>query len=154
MNPAVDLACTAAGVQPTHKIRTFDERLDPGGGGINVARVVHALGGEALALIMTGGVTGRLVEELLDEVGVPWQAVPVRGRTRISLAVHDRQNDVEYRFVPEGPRVEEGEWRAILGILQETDAEWIVASGSLPRGVPSDFYAQAASIAARPKSCS
>lgn len=42
MNPAVDMACAAAAVRPTRKIRTVDERLDPGGGGINVARVVHA----------------------------------------------------------------------------------------------------------------
>jgi hypothetical protein len=56
LNPAVDIACKAPAVRPTHKTRTFEERYDPGGGGINVARVVHVLGGgDALALIMTGG---------------------------------------------------------------------------------------------------
>jgi 6-phosphofructokinase 2 len=149
LNPAVDLACTAPAVKPTHKIRTFEERLDPGGGGINVARVVHALGGDTLALIMTGGVTGRLVEELLDEAGVPWQALPIRGRTRISVNVHDRQSGLEYRFVPEGPDVAPDEWNRALAVLQETEGAWIVASGSLPRGVPADFYARAAAIAAR-----
>jgi 6-phosphofructokinase 2 len=149
LNPAVDLACTAAAVRPTHKIRTFDERFDPGGGGINVARVVHAMGGDVLALIMTGGVTGRLVEELLDEAGVRWRALPVRGRTRISLNVHDRQSSLEYRFVPEGPDVGQDEWHRVLDVLQELEAEWIVASGSLPRGVPVDFYAQAAAVATR-----
>jgi len=147
VNPAVDLACTAAAVRPTHKIRTADERLDPGGGGINVARVVHALGGDALALIMTGGVTGRLVEELLDEAGVRWHALAIRGRTRISLNVHDRQSGLEYRFVPEGPNVEPDEWRDALVVLRNLQADWIVASGSLPRGVPEDFYAQVAAIA-------
>ncbi len=149
LNPAVDLACTAASVRPTHKTRTFEERFDPGGGGINVARVVHVLGGDALALIMTGGVTGRLVEELLDEAGVRWQALPIRGRTRISVNVHDRQSGLEYRFVPEGPNVEQDEWNRALIILQEAEGEWFVASGSLPRGVPADFYAQAAAIASR-----
>ena len=149
VNPALDMACTATAVQPTHKIRTFDDRLDPGGGGINVARVIHALGGDALALIMTGDVTGRLVEELLSEEGVCWQAVPVRDRTRITLNVHDQKSGLEYRFVPEGPLVTPGEWRRALDVLNELDAEWIVASGSLPRGVPTDFYAQAAAIAAR-----
>lgn len=81
LNPAVDFACMAPAVLPTHKIRTSDERYDPGGGGINVARVVHALGGEALAVIMTGGVTGHFVEDLLDEEGVHWQALPIAGRT-------------------------------------------------------------------------
>jgi 6-phosphofructokinase 2 len=149
LNPAVDLACTAASVRPTHKTRTFEERFDPGGGGINVARVVHVLGGDALALIMTGGVTGRLVEELLDEAGVRWQALPIRGRTRISVTVHDRQTRLEYRLVPVGPYVEQDEWNGALNILQEAEGEWIVASGSLPRGVPADFYAQAAAIASR-----
>jgi 6-phosphofructokinase 2 len=149
LNPAVDMACTAASVRPTHKTRTFEERYDPGGGGINVARVVHELGGEAQALIMTGGVTGRLVEELLNEAGVRWQALPVRGRTRISLTVHDRQSGLEYRFVPEGPNVEQDEWNRALDVLQTVEGDWIVASGSLPRGVPVDFYAQAATIASR-----
>lgn len=147
INPAVDMACSAAAVQPTHKIRTFDERLDPGGGGINVARVVHALGGDALALIMTGDVTGRLVEELLNDAGVPWRAVPIRGRTRISLNVHDQQSGLEYRFVPEGPHVEPDETHAVLDVLCGIPAKWIVASGSLPRGVPTGFYAEVAAVA-------
>ena len=149
MNPAVDLACAAASVRPTHKIRTFDEQFDPGGGGVNVARVIHVLGGDARALIMTGGATGRLVEELLDEAGVGWQALPIRDRTRISVNVHDRQSGLEYRFVPEGPKIEYDEWNRVLDVLQEAEGEWIVASGSLPRGVPADFYAQAAAIASR-----
>ena len=119
VNPAVDIASTAAAVVPTHKIRTSDERFDPGGGGINVARVMHALGTDALAVIMTGGVTGRLVEELLDEEGVRWRCLPIGGRTRISLNVHDRQSGLEYRFVAEGPDVghrdDAGAQRAQLG---------------------------------------
>ncbi|MBV8456413.1 MAG: 1-phosphofructokinase family hexose kinase [Acetobacteraceae bacterium] len=149
VNPALDMACTALAVRPTHKIRTFDDRLDPGGGGINVARVIHALGGDALALIMTGDVTGRLVEELLSEEGVRWHTVPIRGRTRITLNVHDQRNDLEYRFVPQGPLVEPDECGRILAVLADLDAEWIAASGSLSRGVPIDFYAQAAAIATR-----
>ena len=149
LNPAVDLACAAAAVRPTHKIRTFEERFDPGGGGVNVAQVVHALGGNALALIMTGGVTGRLVEELLDEAGVRWKGLPIRGRTRITLNVHDRQSGLEYRFVPEGPTVEQDELRNVMDVLRNVEADWIVASGSLPPGVPADFYAQAAAVAAQ-----
>ncbi len=147
LNPAVDMACSATAVRPTHKVRTFDERLDPGGGGINVARVVHALGGDALALVMTGGVTGRLVEELLDEAGVAWQALPIHGRTRISLNVHDRTSGLEYRFVPEGPTVEPAEWQATLDALRAVEAGWVVVSGSLPRGIPPAFLAAAAAIA-------
>ena len=95
LNPAIDLSCMADAVRPTHKIRTFEEQLDPGGGGINVARVVNILGGDALALVVTGGVTGLLVEELLNEAGISWQAIPIRGRNRISLNVHDRESGLE-----------------------------------------------------------
>jgi 6-phosphofructokinase 2 len=149
LNPAVDLSCVAAAVRPTHKIRTFEEEFDPGGGGINVARVVHILGGDALALILTGGVTGLLIEELLDEAGVAWRALPIRGRNRISLNVHDRESGLEYRFVPAGPRIDPNEWHAALKFLEDVAAEWVVASGSLPLGAPTDFYARAAAIATR-----
>jgi 6-phosphofructokinase 2 len=47
LNPAIDMDSTAPAVQPTHKIRTFDEHVDPGGSGVNVARVIHVLGGAA-----------------------------------------------------------------------------------------------------------
>jgi 6-phosphofructokinase 2 len=149
LNPAVDLSCIADVVQPTHKIRTREEAFDPGGGGINVARVVRSLGGDSCALVMTGGGSGKLLEELLDGAGVVWRAIPIRGRNRISMNVHERQTGLEYRFVPAGPAVTEYEWRSALQLLDVVEAEWIVASGSLPPGVPVDFYARAARIAAR-----
>jgi hypothetical protein len=61
LNPAVDVAWEAEAVRPTRKIRTTHEQVDPGGGGVNVARVVHELGGEVLALVLAGGVTGYLL---------------------------------------------------------------------------------------------
>jgi 6-phosphofructokinase 2 len=149
LNPAVDIASTAVAVRPTHKVRTFDERLDPGGGGINVARVVHALGGNALALVMTGGLSGHLIEQLLSQAGVRWQALPIHGNNRISLNVHDRSSGLEYRFVPDGPMVEPEECLHALEVLRTINADWIVASGSLPGGVPDDFYAQVAAIASQ-----
>ncbi len=149
MNPAIDVACVAPHVRPTHKIRSSAEQLDPGGGGINVARVIDALGGDTLALVMTGGATGTLMETLLTESGVPWQSLPIAGRNRISMNIQDRESGLEYRFVPEGPVVEHDEWASALTMLETIEAEWIVASGSLPPGVPEDFYARAAAIAAR-----
>jgi 6-phosphofructokinase 2 len=144
LNPAIDLACEAEAVRPVRKIRTFSERLDPGGGGVNVSRVVRELGGETMAVILAGGVTGRLLEELLDESGVPRRSVPVSGRTRISQVVHERASGLEYRFVPEGPLLAEGECRAALDALAEEAGAWVVLSGSLPRGVGPGFYARAA----------
>ena len=58
LNPTIDAASKAETVRPTHKVRTFDERYDPGGGGINVARVINELGGRSLAVYLAGGLTG------------------------------------------------------------------------------------------------
>jgi len=145
VNPALDIASTADAVRPTHKIRTRDERFDAGGGGVNVARVLHALGVDVLALMLAGDVTGQLIGELLDAEHVPWQAVPITGRTRISYTVHE-VGGAEYRFVPPGPDVQAAEWQALLDRITQVDADWIVASGSLPPGVPDDFYARVAGI--------
>ena len=149
VNPALDIACSADQVQHTHKIRTGDDHLDPGGGGINVARVLHEMGGETLAVLMAGGVTGALVEELLDEARVPRHTVPIRGRTRICFTVFERGTGLEYRFVPEGPSVTQRDWHAMLNALDTLEGGWIVASGSLERGMPEDIYAWVARAARR-----
>jgi len=142
LNPTIDLASEAEKVHPFRKIRTTGERQDPGGGGVNVARVVRELGGETLAILLSGGVTGHFLEELLQEGGVPCQAIPIAGRTRISHTVLEHSTGHEYRFVAEGPTVSEAEWQAALDAAAEIGTGWLVASGSLPPGVPTDFYAR------------
>lgn len=149
LNPTVDVASEADMVRAVRKTRTRNERFDPGGGGVNVSRVVHELGGETLAIILAGGLAGALLEQLLDQQGVPRHSIPITGRTRMSLTVDDLSTRHEYRFVPEGPTVSEAEWRAALAVLEAEPGDWIVASGSLPRGVPDHFYCLAADIAKR-----
>lgn len=149
LNPTVDVAADADRVQPVRKVRTRAETFDPGGGGVNVARVMRELGADPVAAILAGGVSGRFLEELLDEGGIARRSIPIAGRTRISHTVHDLSAKQEYRFVPEGPEIAAAEWQAALALLETEPADWVVASGSLPRGVPADFYARAAAIAAR-----
>jgi len=159
VNPTIDIACDADEVRPTHKVHTKNEMQDPGGGGVNVARVVHELGGEVLAIVLAGGLTGDLLQQLLDQNGVPCQAIPIAGHTRISYTVHDLRHlkelthQREYRFVAPGPLVAETEWQAALTavaqvVQQQPPDGWIVASGSLAPGMPADFYARVAHIAA------
>jgi 6-phosphofructokinase 2 len=149
LNPAVDLACEAETIFPTRKVRTTTEQFDPGGGGINVARVVRELGGEALAVVLIGGGTGRFLQELLVDARVECLTIPVGGLTRVSVTVHERSTSLEYRFVPEGPPMSASEWDAILEALGRVDGGWVVASGSLPRGAPEDAYAHIARLCAR-----
>lgn len=140
LNPSIDGAGEAERVQPTHKIRTSGDRYDPGGGGVNVARVIAELGGPALAVYLAGGATGDVLDELMVEHGLPARRVPIAGHTRISLAVLERATGNEYRFVPEGPEISPVEWLACLEVIETLDFDWLVVSGSRPRGLPDDCF--------------
>ncbi|SCY80873.1 1-phosphofructokinase family hexose kinase [Microvirga guangxiensis] len=149
LNPAIDGAAEAEQVRPIRKIRTWAERYDPGGGGINAARVIKELGGAALAIYLSGGATGPILDDLVKASGIESRRIPIVGHTRISHTVHERSTGLEFRFVPEGPSVAQEEWQACLSILESIEGSYLLASGSLPRGVPADFYVQVAKVAAR-----
>lgn len=102
LNPSIDAACQAEVVHPIRKIRTSEARFDPGGGGINVARVIRELGGEAEAVHFAGGITGAALTEMISAVGLPHRPIPIAGTTRISLVVYERSSGTEYRFGPSG----------------------------------------------------
>jgi 6-phosphofructokinase 2 len=140
LNPAIDGASEAERVQPTRKIRTSGDRYDPGGGGVNVARVVTQLGGAALPVYLAGGATGDVLDELMRQRGLPFRRVPIAGHTRIAMNVFERATGLEYRFVPEGPEVTPGEWLECLAVVDAIDADWLVISGSRPRGLPDDCF--------------
>lgn len=146
-NPALDGTCEAEVVRPIHKIRTTNETFAPGGGGINVARVIRDLGGQAHALHLCGGPTGAALIEMIAALGIAQTPVRIAGHTRISQVVYERSTGLEYRFVPEGPSIAEAEWTALLGALERLEYDWLVLSGSLPPGTPAGFFARAAAIA-------
>lgn len=147
LNPTIDGSSDAAKVVHTHKVRTTNERFDPGGGGINVARVLARLGADTEALYLAGGVTGPVLSGLLERSGLPHRAIPIAGDTRISLAVHDQHSGKEYRFVPQGPTVSPAECQNCLDLVGRLDCGWLVLSGSLPPGAPEDFYARITKVA-------
>lgn len=144
MNPAVDVATSTAHVMPTHKLRCAAVQRHPGGGGVNVARVLHRLGSEVVALYPAGGASGKRLRQLLDDEGVSSWCMAITGETRESFAVKDETGGQEYRFVLPGPTLLVQEWQACLDQVQALarTARYLVISGSLPPGVPSDFYAQ------------
>ena len=147
VNPAIDAACIADEVVPMRKVRTRDERYDPGGGGVNVARMIHELGGEAVAFYLAGGITGQALEGLIERSGIAAVRVPIAGLTRVSLTVYETSTGHEFRFTPEGPEVTQAECHNCLEVLSIVDCDYFVASGSLARGMPPDFYASAARLA-------
>lgn len=144
MNPAVDISTATDRIMPTHKLRCRAEQRHPGGGGINVARVLHRLGADCAALYPAGGVFGELVRQLLDEEGVTSICIAIAGETRESFSVSESASAQEYRFVLPGPELLAHEWQACLDriVALEVAPRYLVASGSLPPGVPIDFYAR------------
>ena len=148
-NPAVDLSTSVERIIPTHKLRGTSQRRDPGGGGVNVARVIKRLGGEARAIYPVGGAMGELLRKLLDSEGVVSQTFAIAGETREDFFVSEIDTGLQYRFILPGPRLVEAEWQECLKLVSSIEPfpRFVVASGSLPAGVPDDFYARIARIA-------
>jgi 6-phosphofructokinase 2 len=141
LNPAIDISSQADNVHPTQKTRIFGERIEPGGGGVNVARALAAFGAPVRAIYLAGGSTGRALDHMLELRGIERTCIRIHGDTRMSLSVVDRSTGEEYRFVPEGPEVPEAAWRQCLDEARRCGCGYLIASGSLPRGVPDEFYA-------------
>lgn len=147
LNPSIDVASEAEKVEPERKVRTCCERIDPGGGGINVARVLQRFGVEVEAVFLAGGATGRALDEMLGRTGLKRRWVEIDQDTRTSLTVHERSTGREYRFVPEGPTLQSKEVDAFADAVRAAGCDYLVASGSLPPGVPDDFYAAVSGVA-------
>lgn len=141
LNPAVDYATTAPKVYPEEKLRCSEPHIDPGGGGINVARAIRLLGGQATALIAIGGANGARLLQLLALEGVPTVAFQGPGETRQSFSVTDLSTGAQYRFVMPGPAWQDADVaRGLSSIDQATgDGTLVVLSGSQPPGVAKEF---------------
>lgn len=140
VNPSLDVSATVERLEPRKKLRGQHVRRDAGGGGINVARAIQALGGEAQAVYAAGGAIGRQLEALLNATGVAEKAVPIAGQTRENFTVYEQRCGTEYRFVMPGPTLHEAEWRRLLDTVAEHTPGYLVLSGSLPDGAPENFY--------------
>jgi 6-phosphofructokinase 2 len=148
LNPAIDISSDAEVVRHTHKTRTHNQQQFPGGGGINVARVIATLGGTCELMFLSGGATGELLEAMLKPLPIVERTFKIHDPVRVAFAVHETSTNLEYRFVPEGPLVTEAELAPVFEAIASSDADYVVASGSLPRGAPDDTYVRLAQIAA------
>jgi 6-phosphofructokinase 2 len=148
MNPSIDVYTSVERVVPVHKLRCTAIRRDPGGGGINVARVVRRFGADATAIYPVGGAMGQLLRKLVDAEDVSSAVIPIAEETRESFTVLEESSNQQYRFVLPGPPVSGPEWRSCLDALAalEERPRVVVASGSLPPGPPDDFYSQVARV--------
>lgn len=146
INPAIDIFVNVARVEPTRKLRCSSPKRDPGGGGINVARVAHRLGASATAIYPTGGAIGKLLHRLVEREGIDSLVTPSHVETRENFTAYEESTGEQYRFVLPGSALHRAEWEAVLDKLATLveKPKFVVASGSVPPGVPEDFFARVA----------
>jgi 6-phosphofructokinase 2 len=146
MNPAIDKSSSVDHVIAERKLYCKAPRFEPGGGGVNVARAIKKLGGESVLLFPAGGLTGHRLKDLLDREGITKRPLPIKGMIRESLVILEESTGQQFRFGMPGPILSDEEWERCLHELSAISPkpDYLVASGSLPQGVPADFYARVA----------
>ncbi len=133
LTPSLDTATSTAKVYPEGKLRCQAPVFEPGGGGINVARAITHLGGQATALLPSGGPTGAHLVELLQQEGVTVDALQTHDWTRQNLHVVSDATGEQFRFVMPGAALHDDEWQQLLAKIAQLPAgTLLVLSGSLP----------------------
>jgi 6-phosphofructokinase 2 len=149
-SPCIDKSTTVAELIPSKKLKCGETKLDPGGGGINVARAIKKLGGIATAIYPSGSYSGKTFNDLLAKEGIPTIVIESRNETRENIIVLEEKTNNQYRFNMPATSLCDTEWRDCLAAVgRASNVSFIVASGSLPPGVPTDVYARLAVIAKR-----
>lgn len=149
INPAVDIFVNVDHVEPTRKLRCSAPKRDPGGGGINVARAAHRLGADVVAIYPIGGVIGKLLQRLVEREGIDSIVTPSHVETRENFTAYEQATGDQYRFVLPGSALHRAEWEACVDklVTLPQKPKFVVVSGSVPPGVPEDFFAQVSRIA-------
>ncbi len=149
LSPTIDVSSHVDYVVPERKLRCAEPLTEPGGGGVNVARALKRFGADPLAVFTAGGHTGQRLVELVEEEGVAVEPIAIDGLTRENVTIREDASTLQYRFCMPGPSLSRAEWERIVGVLESLDPapEFLVASGSLPPGLPDDTYAEIAWLA-------
>ena len=146
-NPCIDKSAAVPQLIPEKKLSCTEPRFEPGGGGINVARAIRKLGGEATAIYPSGGYTGKFFNDLLAKENIPAVIIEIENSLRENVIVVEESSNKQFRFGFPGAKLLEQEWQQCIDAIGKiSNAEFLVASGSLPEGVPDDIFARLATI--------
>ena len=146
-NPCIDKSSTVPQLIPEKKLSCSEPFFEPGGGGINVARAIKKLGGEATAIYPAGGYTGKFFNELLAREQIPFIIIQAENPLRENVIVLEESSNNQFRFGFPGAKLSQHEWEQCIDAIDKiASAEFLVASGSLPEGVPDDIFARLATI--------
>ncbi len=149
LNPAWDRTAEVCRLVPGGTNLLREPRGDAGGKGINVSRVLHAFGHKTMALGLLGSGAGDQLLARLQEEGICCDFIRLGGSCRTNLKVVDRQAGVTTEFNEPGPQADAAALNALEQQLAELSGGVVVLAGSLPPGVPVDWYARAAALCRR-----
>lgn len=147
LSPALDKSTTTEHLKPESKLRCSALQLDAGGGGINVSKGIRKLGGSSTAVFPVGGLNGQRLLDLLSRAGITTQTLEVAAETRENYSVLETATNLQYRFTLPGAPLTEAEADACLDLVRGLNPDILVASGSLPPGLPDTYYEKVAAFA-------
>ena len=147
VNPALDKSAHFKGLVPEQKIRCDAPRFDAGGGGINASKAIARLEGESFCVFTSGGPIGSMLEDLVKKESIAFQSIKTTNWTRESFVAVDDNTNSQYRFGFPGSEISEQEKNNIFQTIQELKPKFLILSGSLNEGLPTDFYQQIADLA-------
>jgi 6-phosphofructokinase 2 len=147
-SPCIDKSTSVSELLPEKKLHCASPKLEPGGGGVNVARAINKLGGIATAIYPAGGYTGKFLRFLVEKEGLHSIVIHTENETRENITVFENATNKQFRFGMPSSLMHNKEWEDLLSIVASIDGlEFLVASGSLPPGVPLDVFGRLAKIA-------
>ncbi|RYF87521.1 MAG: 1-phosphofructokinase family hexose kinase [Chitinophagaceae bacterium] len=152
LNAAIDKSTEVEQLIPEKKMRCAEMLIEAGGGGINVSKAIHELGGESVAVYFSGGVTGHLLSVLLAEKKIIAKPVEIGGSTRENFVVSELSTNKQFRFVMPGPAINETELSSIIKTIDDIPhVSFLICSGSLPPGVSPQYLGALATFASERK---
>jgi 6-phosphofructokinase 2 len=153
LSPCIDKSSKVETLKPESKLRCEEVINEPGGGGINVSKALQKLGTASVALFPAGGHNGNMLCSLLKEQGILFHAVNTEVETRENWIMLDTSNNNQYRFTFPGREVKEETIKTLVDQIRSFAPTFVIASGSLPIGLPDYFYGlivkNAASVGAK-----
>ena len=140
LNPAIDKSTVTDLIQPEVKQRCSDVMNEPGGGGINVSKALKKLKAESIALFPAGGHNGEKLKSLLKAEEIPFHSIDSSVETRENWVVLESETNHQFRFTFPGKSIEESVFKNLIDDIRSFSPTYVVASGSLPPGLPAHFY--------------
>jgi 1-phosphofructokinase family hexose kinase len=148
LNPAVDRELTVPVINYNQVLRSKTQNVDFGGKGFNVSRMLKALGADSTSLGFVGGKSGELLKDGLRSLGIQTDFVWISGETRTNISIKSHENDHYIKVNEPGPTITKEEQEALVEKISQLcqSGDWWIIAGSLPPGIPTDYYAQLINI--------